>query len=36
MHEEGPSFKDIVGGLGWFLGLFGIAALLRGRKNGNA
>ena len=27
-----PSLKDIVGGLGWFLGLFGIAVLLKGRK----
>ena len=30
--EFGPDLKDIVGGLGWFLGIFGILILIRERR----
>jgi nickel transport protein len=31
-HESGPGFADILGGLGYFAGLFGIAAYLKSRR----
>ena len=30
--ESGPTLRDIIGGLGWLLGLCGIAAYFRSRK----
>jgi len=33
MHDPGPSLTDIFGGIGYILGLFGIAAYVASRKN---
>ena len=32
LADPAPGIRDIVGGIGWILGLFGIAALVRSRK----
>jgi nickel transport protein len=32
--NDGPSLRDIVGGLGWILGLLGVAAYMQARKVG--
>lgn len=33
LADPAPGVRDIVGGIGWIIGLFGMAALVRGRKN---
>ena len=33
-RTEGPSFKDILGGIGYIFGLFGVAAYMASRKKG--
>ena len=32
-RDEGPKLSEIVGGIGWIVGLFGIAAYLRRRRS---
>lgn len=33
MRENNPSITEIVGGIGWIVGLFGVAGYLMGRRN---
>lgn len=33
-RQQGPGLVEIVGGLGWFVGLFGLAAWAKARKTG--
>ncbi|BCS88334.1 hypothetical protein [Pseudodesulfovibrio sediminis] len=34
MHDAGPSMTEIIGGIGWIIGLFGVAAYMKGRRQG--
>jgi len=33
MHDSGPGVVEIVGGIGWIFGLFGVAAYVKSRKS---
>jgi nickel transport protein len=33
MHDAGPSVAEILGGIGWIFGLFGVAAYMKSRRN---
>ena len=33
MHDSGPSVAEILGGIGWIFGLFGVAAYMKSRRN---
>ncbi|EGB14831.1 hypothetical protein DND132_1624 [Pseudodesulfovibrio mercurii] len=33
LHDSGPSMVEILGGIGWIFGLFGVAAYVRSRRN---
>ncbi|MDD3313408.1 MAG: hypothetical protein PHP91_14845, partial [Pseudodesulfovibrio sp.] len=33
MHDAGPGVVEIVGGIGWIFGLFGVAAYVKSRKS---
>jgi hypothetical protein len=33
-RQDKVAFRDIIGGLGWIAGLFGVAAYLAGRRAG--
>lgn len=32
VYSSGPSMRDIIGGIGWIFGLFGVAALVHSRR----
>jgi len=32
MHDAGPSVAEILGGIGWIFGLFGVAAYMKSRN----
>ena len=32
LKEQGPSFRDVVGGIGWIMGLVGLAAYFLSRS----
>lgn len=34
MHQSGPSMTEIIGGIGWIIGLFGVAAYMKSRQKG--
>lgn len=34
-QQSGPTVRDIVGGIGWVFGIFGVWAYFRSRSNGN-
>ncbi|WP_419786909.1 hypothetical protein [Pseudodesulfovibrio sp.] len=33
MHQTGPGITEIVGGIGWIFGLFGVAAYMKSRRS---
>ncbi|WP_319583351.1 hypothetical protein [uncultured Pseudodesulfovibrio sp.] len=33
MHDAGPSVAEILGGIGWIFGLFGVAAYMKSRRD---
>jgi len=32
LHDSGPSLTEIIGGIGWIFGLFGVAAYMKSRR----